>query len=110
MHLGFLLAAGPEQASVGSVLRLAQAALDAGHGVSLYVMDEGIAALRDHPKNPWAAGFRRLLDAGVPITACASNASARGIAEAELVAGARLGGQFDHAAILAAGDHFLAFP
>ena len=71
---------------MGSVLRLAQAALDAGHGVSRHVMD-----------------------AWTPITACASNASARGIAEAELVAGARLGGQFEHAAIMAACDHFLAF-
>jgi len=68
LTLVFLLAAGPEQASVGSVLRLAQAALDAGHGVSRHVMD-----------------------AWTPITACASNAAARGIAETELVAGARRG-------------------
>ena len=110
MTLGFLLTASPEQQStVGSLLRLALAAVEQGHGVRLYIMDDGIAALRDHPKNPWAPGFRRLLEAGAPITACASNASARGIPEEALVPGVRLGGQFEHAAILKACDHFLAF-
>ncbi len=110
MTFGFLLTAGPEQqATVGGLLRLAQAALEQGHGVRLYVMDDGIAALRGHPKNPWAPAFRRLLEAGTPITACASNASARGIEMEALVPGVHLGGQYEHAAILKACDHFLAF-
>lgn len=109
MRLGILLATSPERQDVSTVVKLAQAALAQGHEVSLYVMDDGVYALRDHPKNPWATEFKTLLGQGAKVALCALNCSSRGLAKEEVVPGVLWGSQYDHAAIVNESDRYLAF-
>lgn len=62
--VGFLLALPPSHASSGIVVGLAQAALEAGHEVYLYLIDEGV-------KNMVTHSYRDLAQAGVRVFVCA---------------------------------------
>ncbi|HXV68669.1 MAG TPA: DsrE family protein [Nitrospira sp.] len=62
--VGFLLALPPPHQSVATTLELAQAALEAGHEVYLYLIDEGV-------KNLHSPSYRELAHAGAKVFACA---------------------------------------
>lgn len=62
--VGFLLALPPAHPSSETVTGLAQAALDAGHEVYLYLIDEGV-------KNMTSPSYQGLAKAGVRMFVCA---------------------------------------
>ncbi len=62
--IGFLLALPPSHTSAETVHGLAHAALDAGHEVYLYLIDEGV-------KNIHSDRYRALTQEGARIFACA---------------------------------------
>ncbi len=62
--LGILLALPPSHDGVGTTLGLAQAALDAGHEVYLYLIDEGVKNLHSPP-------YKALAQSGAKVFACA---------------------------------------
>ena len=62
--LGLLLALPPSDTSARTVCGLAQAALEAGHEVYLYLIDEGVKNLHNPP-------YAALPEAGAKVFACA---------------------------------------
>jgi predicted peroxiredoxin len=62
--IGFLLALPPAHPSSETVTGLAQAALDAGHEVYLYLIDEGV-------KNMTSQSYQDLARGGVRMFVCA---------------------------------------
>ncbi len=62
--VGFLLALPPSHTSSGTVVGLAQAALEAGHEVYLYLIDEGVKNMASH-------SYRDLAQSGVRVFVCA---------------------------------------
>jgi sulfur relay (sulfurtransferase) complex TusBCD TusD component (DsrE family) len=62
--VGFLLALPPSDESATTVTRLAQAAVEAGHDVYLYLIDEGV-------KNMHAQPYRDLAYSGARVFVCA---------------------------------------
>jgi predicted peroxiredoxin len=62
--VGFLLALPPSHASSRTVVGLAQAALQAGHEVYLYLIDEGVKNMHSH-------SYRDLAQSGVRVFVCA---------------------------------------
>lgn len=109
MNFGFLLASGPDRQDGGTVLRLARAALDRGHGVHLFLMKEGVEHVRNHPDNPSAVELARLIAAGAQVTLCALNSRRHRLEKGDAIPGVVFGSQYDHARIVAASDRYLAF-
>jgi predicted peroxiredoxin len=62
--IGILLALPPTHPNSETVTGLAQTALDAGHEVYLYLIDEGVKNMRSQP-------YRDLASSGVRIFVCA---------------------------------------
>ncbi len=62
--IGFLLALPPTHQSSETVTGLARAALDAGHEVYLYLIDEGVKNMNSH-------SYQDLARAGVRMFVCA---------------------------------------
>jgi len=62
--IGFLLALPPSHQSTETVTGLAQAALNAGHEVYLYLIDEGVKNMNSQP-------YQDLARAGVRMFVCA---------------------------------------
>lgn len=109
MRFGMLITASPESATVHTALRIARAALEAGHTVECFVMDDGVYNVLDTPGNPVAAALRQLLEAGGQITLCGSNCAPRGVTKENTIPGLIFGSQYDHAQILHRVDRFLVF-
>ena len=68
MTFGFLLTTSPERADARTVLRLARAALQTGHRVELFLMDDGVYNVLAASKHPVSGEFARLMEAGAAIT------------------------------------------
>lgn len=109
MRFGILISSGTECWDLYTASRLAQAALDQGHEVRVFVMGDGVHHLVNHPKNPWLEEVRRLLDAGVEVACCAVNGDLRGLTQDRLVPGVLWGSQYDHARIVGWSDRYLGF-
>lgn len=62
--IGFLLALPPAHQNSATVVGLAQAALEAGHEVYLYLIDEGV-------KNMTSQSYKDLAHSGVRMFVCA---------------------------------------
>lgn len=62
--VGLLLSLPPSHASAATVLGLAQAALQAGHEVYLYLIDEGVKNVRD-------THYQALAHTGAKVFVCA---------------------------------------
>lgn len=97
MKLAILLTAGLETEDGHTVDRLARAALEMGHEVDIFFMDDGVFHLRRlHP----------LMGQGARFTVCAHNAYERGLDKVE---GALFGGQNDWAEIVSQADRVVVF-
>jgi sulfur relay (sulfurtransferase) complex TusBCD TusD component (DsrE family) len=97
MKLAILLTAGVETEDGRTVDRLARAALEMGHEVDIFFMDDGVFHLRH---------LGPLMSQGARFTVCAHNAYERGV---EKVEGALFGGQNDWAEIVSQADRVVAF-
>lgn len=75
--IGFLLALPPSHESSTTVTRLAQTAVDAGHEVYLYLIDEGV-------KNMHCQPYRDLAHSGARVFVCAYGCRHHDVSTADL--------------------------
>jgi predicted peroxiredoxin len=75
--IGFLLALPPSHQSSQTVTGLAQAALDAGHEVYLYLIDEGVKNMKSQP-------YQELARAGVRTFVCAYGCQQHHVSTADI--------------------------
>jgi sulfur relay (sulfurtransferase) complex TusBCD TusD component (DsrE family) len=97
VKLAILLTAGPETEDGHTVDKLARSAVDMGHEVDIFFMDNGVFYVRN---------LLPLVGKGVRFTVCAHNAYERGVDKME---GALFGGQNDWAEIVSQADRVVAF-
>lgn len=97
--LGILLTTTPENENTHTVVKLAEAALEAGKEVRVFLMCDGVHNLNDDR-------FMSLIEKGVQVAVCAHNAEQRHVAQKEKVV---WGSQYDLAGIVEESDRFLAF-
>lgn len=92
MRLGMILTTGFGSQNLHTARRLAEAALEEGHQVSLFLMNDGVCHLRR---------FQDLQGKGLALSLCAHNAYQRGL---EKVEGVLFGSQYDWAQIVNESD------
>lgn len=109
MRLGILLTTSPEHQNSTTALRVGRAALELGHQVEMFLMDDGVYNVLDMRENPVAEEFVALQEQGATITLCGSNCDPRGVTKETAIAGVTFGSQYDHAQILHRADRFLVF-
>lgn len=97
--LCILLTSSPENENTHTVTKLSQAAIDKGHRVRIFLMSNGVYHVL-HPQ------FAILINLGVEVTLCASNAAERGIEE---MGGVTFGSQYDLSIMSAKADSFISF-
>ena len=97
--LGMVIATRRDLARVA---RLAHAARAQDNDVTIFAMDEGVAALAAD-----RATVAALLDDEVVVIACGQSAHDRGLKEKDV--GCTLGSQIDHAELAHKADRFLGF-
>lgn len=100
--IGFLLALPPSHSNAGIVHGLACAALDAGHEVYLYLIDEGV-------KNVHTEHYRGLAQAGARVFACAYGCQQHHVPTATIDPKMSLCGLVVLSGIIDACDPFLSF-
>lgn len=98
MKLGILLTRSPLHEEARTVRFLAAAAAAKGHGVQIFLMEEGLYNILD----PKFMELRGKAD----IQACGVN---REQLHLPMVDGVRFTGQYDHALLVNGCDHFLHF-
>ncbi len=97
--LGILLATGPENFDKNIVTGIAEAALEMGIKVKIFLMDDGIYNLYDEK-------FIKLIENGADISLCSKNAGERRVKDIRNV---RFGSQFDHAEMVKNCHRYLGF-
>lgn len=97
--LGLLLTTSPEHANTNSVIKIAEAALDKGVEVRIFVMCDGVFNIHD-------ISFLRLTDKGAQICLCQQNLNERFQEETDDV---KMGSQYDFAQNVHEIDRLLAF-
>lgn len=100
--LGLLLALPPSDPSATTVHGLAQAALQAGHEVYLYLIDEGVKNIDSPP-------YQNLATSGVKLFACAYGCQQHHVSTAALNPAISLSGLVVLSGIIDACDPFLSF-
>lgn len=100
--LGLLLARPPSDPSAATVHGLAQAALEAGHEVYLYLIDEGV-------KNIDSLPFQQLAHSGTKVFACAYGCQQHHVSTSHLDPAISLSGLVVLSGIIDACDPFLSF-
>jgi sulfur relay (sulfurtransferase) complex TusBCD TusD component (DsrE family) len=100
--IGFLLALPPSHNSAETVHGLARAALDAGHEVYLYLIDEGV-------KNIHLDSYRSLAHAGARIFACAYGCQQHHVPTITIDPKMSLSGLVVLSGLIDACDPFLSF-
>ncbi|MDH4317847.1 MAG: DsrE family protein [Desulfobulbaceae bacterium] len=97
--LCILLTSSPENENSHTAVKLSQAALAKDHRVKIFLMSNGVYHVL-HPR------FLKLIEQGVEVTLCGSNAAERGIEERE---GVTFGSQYDLSVMAATADSFITF-
>jgi sulfur relay (sulfurtransferase) complex TusBCD TusD component (DsrE family) len=96
--LGLLLTTSPEHANTNTVIKLAEAALDKGIEVRIFLMCDGVF-------NIHRISFLKLLDRGADVCLCQQNLNERFQDEVE---GITMGSQYDLACNVHDMDRLLA--
>lgn len=100
--LGLLLALPPSDPSATTVHGLAQAALEAGHEVYLYLIDEGV-------RNIDSSSYRHLAASGVRMFACAYGCQQHHVSTSHIDSSISLSGLVVLSGIIDACEPFLSF-
>lgn len=110
MKIGFLLHKSPEHQDAQTVRRLAEAFVDAGHEVNIFLMEDGVLnAVINHSSGRLSAGFDKLLSKGVKIALCTYTAEIRGISRDHFLKGIDFHSQYDLSKLVNGCDRFLSF-
>jgi sulfur relay (sulfurtransferase) complex TusBCD TusD component (DsrE family) len=102
LKLGLLLSTPPSHPSVETVVQLAQAALQRGVEVYLYLIDEGVKTAVDRR-------YISLIDAGVKMSVCAYGCQQHGVPTTTVDSRISLSGLVVLSGIIDRCDRFLAF-
>lgn len=100
--LGLLLSLPPSHSSVNTVQGLAQAALQDGHEVYLYLIDEGV-------KNVHTPQYKSLSESGAKVFVCAYGCQQHHVSTENLDLGISLCGLVVLSGIIEACEPFLSF-
>lgn len=100
--LGLLLSTAPSHSSVDTVVRLAEAAIQQGVEVYLYLIDEGVKSVQD-------VRFASLLDGGVRMSVCAYGCQQHRVSTVNVDSRISLSGLVVLSGIIDGCDRFLAF-
>jgi sulfur relay (sulfurtransferase) complex TusBCD TusD component (DsrE family) len=101
-RLGLLLSTPPSHPSVETVLQLAQAALQKGIDVYLYLIDEGVKTVMDQR-------YLGLVNAGAKMSVCAYGCQQHGVPTVTVDSRISLSGLVVLSGIIDGCDRFLAF-
>ena len=98
--LGFFLSTSPEHENTHTVSKLAEAAMERGHMVHIFIMCDGV-------HNAFLPKFATLVEKGAQIVLCSHNLAERQRPKIEgtIVCGS----QYDHAQLVSTVDRYLAF-
>ena len=97
--LGLMLTTSTESENTHTVIKLAEAALEEGLEVSIFLMCDGVYNMSVEPLNA-------LAERGARLSLCAHNADERKLEKKGPIL---FGSQYDLADIVAESDRFLAF-
>jgi tRNA 2-thiouridine synthesizing protein D len=112
-HIGIILTTAPFQAQNGeTALNIAEAALERGHRVTMFLFMGGVWNTLRRPSHPPSTEqpsvrFSSLVQGGARIVVCGTNAGMRGIAEGEYLEGVDVGGIPDLALLLTEVDRIV---
>jgi sulfur relay (sulfurtransferase) complex TusBCD TusD component (DsrE family) len=109
VKIGMLLTAGVAGEGARTALRIARAARAKGHEVELFLMDDGVYAVKRGKRTPLADELASLVEGGATASLCALNAEQRGVAKDEAAPGVVFGSQYDLAQLIDSADRFLSF-
>ncbi len=110
MQISILLTSSPEHENTYTVGQLSAHFLRAGHGVQLFLMDDGVYNAAKNPsKNRLFSNMHQLMAEGAKIYLCAVTAEARGLAQEDFLEGVELSSQYELSHIVECSDRFLAF-
>lgn len=101
-RLGLLLSTPPSHPSVETVVQLAQAALQRGVDVYLYLIDEGVKTVMDQR-------YLSLVNAGAKMSVCAYGCQQHGVPTVTVDSRISLSGLVVLSGIIDGCDRFLAF-
>ncbi len=97
--LGMVLTTSPEHANTNTVIKLAEAALEKGVEVKIFLMCDGVYNIHN-------ISFLRLADKGAKLSLCTQTLNERFQDETDDV---EMGSQYDCAQIVHEADRLLAF-
>jgi hypothetical protein len=100
--VGFLLALPPSHGSSVTVHKLVEAALEAGHEVYLYLIDEGV-------KNIHTPQYRGLAQAGAKVFVCAYGCQQHQVSTADVPSSISFCGLVVLSGIIDSCEPFLSF-
>ena len=107
MKLCMLLTTSPENQNSETVIKLAQAALEAGHTVELFLMDDGVYNVVKGVKI--SVRFAGLMTKGASLALCGHTAEERGVEKEDCLEGVKYAGQYELACMVNEADRFLTF-
>jgi sulfur relay (sulfurtransferase) complex TusBCD TusD component (DsrE family) len=114
MTIGFLLRTGPYTSqNVDTCYHLAKRFLAKGHGVRMFLYEDGVFNLDNEIKSPQerniAGMMAELAQKGARIQGCGTCAKFRGLKRADIIEGAKLAGIVVFSNYLKECDRFLSF-
>jgi sulfur relay (sulfurtransferase) complex TusBCD TusD component (DsrE family) len=110
MKIGFLLHKSPEHQDAHTVKRLAEAFAEAGHEVSIFLMEDGVLnVIINHSPRGLSAGYDPLLAKGVRIALCTYTTEIRGLSRDQFLKGVEFQSQYDLSKLVNGCDRFLSF-
>jgi len=114
MIIGFLLRTGPYTSqNVDTCYQLARRFLARGHGVRMYLYEDGVINLHKEIKSPQERNIPEMMaelaQAGAEIRACGTCAKFRGFKRPQLIEDTKLAGMIVFAKYANECDRFLSF-
>jgi sulfur relay (sulfurtransferase) complex TusBCD TusD component (DsrE family) len=102
-----LLTTSPENQNSEIVIKLANAAITAGHEVEIFFMDDGIYNVVKG--NSISPKFKELINRGAFLALCGHTAEVRGVDKEDCLDEVKYAGQFELAGMVNSSDRFLMF-
>ncbi len=111
MQIGILLTTSPQQANSYTVGKMAETFLTAGHGVEVFLMEDGVynAVKNQEARNPLYSNLAQVMENGAQVYLCAVTAEARGLKPEACLSGVEFSSQLELSQIVDRSDRFLAF-
>jgi len=114
MHVGFLVRTGPYTSqNIDTVYELSRRLLKKGHGVSLFLYEDGVINIDKDIQSPQERNIKdrmaELIEKGAVIRACGTCAKFRGQTTGDIIEGAKLTGLAALVEFINRCDRFISF-